>query len=966
MKCVLMVVMAIAFALVSSLGYAAVPPAPLPATGQTNCWQHDGGVLITCSGTGQDGDTRAGVVLPSPRFADNGDATVTDNLTGLVWTKESYLKSAKWQDALDYIKQLNSEKFLGWNDWRLPNIIELESLIDLQFQQPAITSPHPFTVDIFAGEYWSSTTSEGPTSARSVKLFDGIVGVSSKSAILSVWPVRAGYVATGAAFPPLPLPRTGQSSCWSAAGVSIACTGTGQDGELQRGVAIPLNRFVDNGDQTVADKLTGLVWAKNANLIPSRDPFFDMDETANDGNVSLANAYAYVAKLNSENYLGQSDWRLPNRKDLVSLFLWGAPTAASLEGSGFVNVDPNALYWTSSTAVNYIPDGEWCGNTGVTVCGKLFNAHPVWPVRGGQYGAVSLSAGSLEFGSEVILTSSPPRTVTIANSGTRDITLFSVDIAGADGGMFSFSSSGQLSSCSADKALPPGASCQVSMTFTPVTSGLKTAQLVITSNDPMNGSRVIPLTGTGLLPPENGVCGPANNGSFLTPPTTGLCSAGAPPASVSGTGPWTWVCAGLYGGTDSPTCSASMTIIPVNGVCGPAANGTYTSPPTTGLCSAGTPPASISGTGPWTWVCSGESGGKDSPPCSAAITTYSVSFAAVSHGTVKGASSQLVKHGGATSAVAAVPDNFYHFTGWTGSNGFHPTTVSPLVVSNVTADMLIIANFAHNELVINSGSSYTNRTAVSLELTPPSGESMVRISNDASTWSKWIFVANPLQWNVAKEDGLKAVFVQVRHAADPVNATYPIYSSTITLDMTPPQGALRINNGAPFTNTPKLQLSFITLEKGAGIDKVCLKESAAACLPEEFKPFNAAFDYDPVSADDGKKTLYATLLDRAGNRSHRFKASIIVDTTPPEGKIVINGNKEVTDSPLVTVKLSAKGAETMQLSVDDGETWSDWEKVVSRKKITLQKGAGVKTVAVRYRDKAGNISPVYQDSIILK
>jgi len=60
------------------------PTHGLPATGQTGCWDSSGG-SITCADTGQDGDIQAGVALPDPRFTDNGDGTVTDNLTGLIW-----------------------------------------------------------------------------------------------------------------------------------------------------------------------------------------------------------------------------------------------------------------------------------------------------------------------------------------------------------------------------------------------------------------------------------------------------------------------------------------------------------------------------------------------------------------------------------------------------------------------------------------------------------------------------------------------------------------------------------------------------------------------------------------------------------------------------------------------------------------------------------------------------------------
>lgn len=76
-----------------------------------------------------------------------------------------------------------------------------------------------------------------------------------------------------ATIPPAPLPQTGQTSCFDANGI-MSCTGSSQDGEFQAGFVWPTPRFIDNGDQTVADNLTGLVWTKDANLVISRDPSF--------------------------------------------------------------------------------------------------------------------------------------------------------------------------------------------------------------------------------------------------------------------------------------------------------------------------------------------------------------------------------------------------------------------------------------------------------------------------------------------------------------------------------------------------------------------------------------------------------------------------------------------------------------------------------------------------------------------
>ena len=117
---------------------------------------------------------------------------------------------------------------------------------------------------------------------------------------------------------------------------TIPCIGTGQDGEIQTGVAWPNPRFTDKGDQTVLDNLTWLIWAKDGNVMKTRDPDFDTDSTAGDGMVTWQHALDYIKKLNQESYLGHNDWRLPNVIELESLVHAGQSNAASwLNFAGF-------------------------------------------------------------------------------------------------------------------------------------------------------------------------------------------------------------------------------------------------------------------------------------------------------------------------------------------------------------------------------------------------------------------------------------------------------------------------------------------------------------------------------------------------------------------------------------------------------------------------------------------------------
>ncbi|MFZ2196345.1 MAG: DUF1566 domain-containing protein [Thermodesulfovibrionales bacterium] len=160
----------------------------LPATGQTQCYGSKG-QRIECEGSGQDGEFRFGRSLPKPRF-EVMDNIVIDHLTALCWTKQADLAGGPvtWPDALMAVERLNQsakEKVV----WRLPNINELESLVDCGMHSPALQSGHPF--ESIQESYWSSTTSMfEPDWAWSLYLSKGAIGVGQKRGPhFSVWAV---------------------------------------------------------------------------------------------------------------------------------------------------------------------------------------------------------------------------------------------------------------------------------------------------------------------------------------------------------------------------------------------------------------------------------------------------------------------------------------------------------------------------------------------------------------------------------------------------------------------------------------------------------------------------------------------------------------------------------------------------------------------------------------------------------
>ena len=179
---------------------AAAGGAPVADTGQIWCFDEDG-IRRACAATGEDGEHQAGVAWPTPRFTDNGDGTVTDNLTGLIWLKDANCPAATktWQQALGWVDDLNTMSIactgyaaLTHKDWRLPNVRELPSLIDYGASGPALPEGHPF-VNVQSSFYWSSSfLVTSPSVAWIVVLDDGQLGIDLKVNSNSVWPVRSG------------------------------------------------------------------------------------------------------------------------------------------------------------------------------------------------------------------------------------------------------------------------------------------------------------------------------------------------------------------------------------------------------------------------------------------------------------------------------------------------------------------------------------------------------------------------------------------------------------------------------------------------------------------------------------------------------------------------------------------------------------------------------------------------------
>uniref|UniRef100_A0A7C4VR74 DUF1566 domain-containing protein n=1 Tax=Desulfatirhabdium butyrativorans TaxID=340467 RepID=A0A7C4VR74_9BACT len=222
------------------------------------------------------------VITPST-FYDNGDGTITDAATGLMWQKATQ-PAATWKDALAGCAGLN----LGnHTDWRLPTIKELAGITSLTRSSPAINTYYfPDTVN---GTYWSGTTrAEKSSEAWVIHFTYGDDSYAAKSTLMNVRAVRGG----GPKHQPV-TPTT----------------------------------FVDNGDGTVTDHITGLMWQQN--------------------DTPGLNWKSALAACVTSQTGGYTDWRMPTIKELASLTSLGRSGPAI--NTYYFPTTSSADYWSGTT-----------------------------------------------------------------------------------------------------------------------------------------------------------------------------------------------------------------------------------------------------------------------------------------------------------------------------------------------------------------------------------------------------------------------------------------------------------------------------------------------------------------------------------------------------------------------------------------------------------------------------------------
>lgn len=315
----------------SAAGVGAEVTYPIVDTAQSRCYDQNREIPWPRPGQrfyGQDAQYQGN----APSYRDNGDGTVTDQVTGLIWQKTPGPKMT-WDEAMASVATFNEQGLGGYHDWRLPTIKELYSLIEFIGVDPrpdltTTTGLIPYLdtgyFDFSYGDptqgerlidaqYWSSTkyvgtTMNGHPTAFGVNFADGRI---------------KGY-GTDPNGPP------GHRQAKAAFVRYVR-------GNTEYGI----NHFTDNGNGTITDSATGLMWTK-----------IDSGKALN---WEEALRYAETNRTG-----GHTDWRLPNAKELQSIVDYTRAPDATQSAA----IDPLFLtseirneggerdypeYWTSTT-----------------------------------------------------------------------------------------------------------------------------------------------------------------------------------------------------------------------------------------------------------------------------------------------------------------------------------------------------------------------------------------------------------------------------------------------------------------------------------------------------------------------------------------------------------------------------------------------------------------------------------------
>jgi hypothetical protein len=265
----------------------------------------------------------------------------------------------------------------------------------------------------------------------------------------------------------------------------------------------------------------------------------------------------------------------------------------------------------------------------------------------------------------------------------------------------------------------------------------------------------------------------------------------------------------------------------------------------------------------------------------------------------------------------------------------------------------------------------TKELKVDLKFSAVDAKFMMVSNNNSFYGEKWrIYETEILDWELEKgEDGFRSVFVKFKDNAQNETA---IFSDKIVVDRQPPVDCkLTIQKQGTdiyFTKQDR-ELSITVFARDATEMSIGETQDSASV---QWKPYSPNTKY-VLTEGDGKKVVYGKFRDAAHNESVWVKDSILLDiTAPQDGKITIDGGAETTshNNKMVTLSIECTDKDVEQMMISNNSLFSGarWTAIVPTVKgwVLDEEQDGVRTVYIKFKDKAGNVSKVFKDDIILK
>ncbi len=282
--------------------------------------------------------------------------------------------------------------------------------------------------------------------------------------------------------------------------------------------------------------------------------------------------------------------------------------------------------------------------------------------------------------------------------------------------------------------------------------------------------------------------------------------------------------------------------------------------------------------------------------------------------------------------------------------------------SRIYADTLIIDTRPpyNQRFRINGGADLTDSPEVTLQLYAVDAHQMMVSDNPAFAGAEWLPYSIKHSFKLPEEDGVHTVYVAFRDFVG--NVTKPLQDS-IRLDRTAPASlSIKILEEETHTLSDRVKV------RVAAEDATQMQISTSPNFGDVFwRRYSTAPQEVVLGSKRGVRTVYARFRDDAGNISTTVSDSIIVANKPVLCTINIENNQKYCTNPerKVTLILSARNADEMQISHSPTFDGASWEKLNRTKEWKLEGEDGEKRIFARFRNEFGVEGEVAETRVIL-